>query len=381
MKGLLITNDFPPITGGEASYYARICATVAADAMVLAPRLPDAWAYDVDLPHPVIRRRVPISAHPLARLVQITVFFWSAFDIVRRHRVERVHIGHLYLGVIGLGLKRLLNVPYIVYLHGGEMAPYMRFRLVRAFIKAVVDNAQRIVINSDFTRRHFAAMGIEHAEMVLLKMSVDTKRFRPGLDDRHVRERYGLDGAKVILTVGRVIERKGHDFVLQTLPHLQRAVGRVHYLVVGGGPEVTRLRALAQQLGCADAVSFTGALPAEELPYLYAACDVFVMPSRALAQRDGIEGFGIAFLEAGACGKPVIGGDSGGIAEAVVDGATGILVNSTSVQALTDALTHLLVHEDEARRLGAQGRQHAQGLESAWVQTLHRIWDIPEGTA
>ncbi len=380
MKGLLITNDFPPITGGEATYYARICGTVpATHAMVLAPQLPGAPAYDVTLPYRVIRRRVPISPHPLARLVQIIVFFWSAFFIVLRDRVERIHIGHLYLGVIGLGLKRLLNVPYVVYLHGGEMAPYMRFRLVRAVTRAVVRNAHRVVVNSDFTRRHFEAMGMHHREIVVLQMSVDTMRFRPGLDDRHVRARYGLDGAKVILTVGRVIERKGHDVVLEALRDVEQAVGPVHYLIVGSGPEELRLRALAQDLGCAHAVSFTGHLSAEELPYVYAACDVFVMPSRALAGRDGVEGFGIAFLEASACGKPVIGAHSGGIAEAVLDGTTGILVDSSSVRAVTDALTHLLAHQEEAYRLGVQGRHHTEGLESAWVQTLHRIWDVPDG--
>ena len=110
---------------------------------------------------------------------------------------------------------------------------------------------------------------------------------------------------------------------------------------------------------------------------LYVACDVFVMPSRALNQRDGVEGFGIVFLEAGACAKPVVGGRSGGIADAVLDGVTGVLVNPTDIAELEGALIRLLRDPAEAQRLGMQGRKRAEALAQSWEPTVRRIFGTP----
>jgi len=183
-----------------------------------------------------------------------------------------------------------------------------------------------------------------------------------------------LNGARLILTVGRLVERKGHDVVIRALPGIRRAVGPVRYLIAGAGPEEARLRTLAREVGCADDVVFAGHVDDRDLPLFYAACDVFVMPSRALEQRDGIEGFGIVFLEAGACGKPVVGGRSGGIADAVLDGITGVLVDPRSVDEVTGALTRLLQDRGEAARMGGEGRRRAEALQTAWHRTLEATW-------
>lgn len=376
MKALLITNDFPPMTGGEATWYMRICASIPADRLtVLAPHMPGDRAFDVRQPYRIVRRRVPTSPHMLARLIQTMLLLAHALSIVRRERIRVIHLGHLYLGLIGLTLKRFRGVRFVIYLHGGEMAAYMRFRAVRTLVRAIVQQAHTVVANSRFTRSRYEEMGLSTSRTVVLTMGVDVARFHPHLDARQIRAKYRLDGAKVILTVGRVIERKGHDLVIRALGRVQQAVGHVRYLIAGSGPEEERLRSLARHLGCLEQVVFAGHVPDDELPHLYATCDVFIMPSRVLDQRDGVEGFGIAFLEAGACGKPVIGGDSGGIADAVIDGVTGVLVDPTNVDEVAAVLTRLLLNEQEARRLGTYGRCRAEALESAWVPTLRRIWD------
>jgi phosphatidylinositol alpha-1,6-mannosyltransferase len=376
MRVLLITNDFPPVVGGVATYYARICATAPAqDILVLAPRFPGDRVFDEGQPFCVVRRRVPVSSHPLARLCQIVMNLVHALLIVRRQHVDAVHIGHLHLGPVGFALNRLLSVPYVIYLHGGEMAAYMRFRAVRSIVRGVVRRAQRVIVNSSFTRQHFEALGIPLPRVEVLTMSVNVDRFRRDLDTRQVRARYGLDGHRVILTVGRLVERKGHDLVIRALNRLQDAVGQIRYVIVGRGPEEARLVSLAREQGCEGQVQFLGYASDEDLPYLYAACDVFVMPSRALAQRDGIEGFGIVFGEAGACGKPVVGGNSGGIADAIDDGVTGILVDPTDADALADTLATLLLDQGEAARLGKQGRRRAEALQTAWTATVARLWD------
>jgi phosphatidylinositol alpha-1,6-mannosyltransferase len=379
MSGLLITNDFPPMPGGEAAYYARICGTVADRVIVLAPRLPQDRRFDERQPYRVIRRWMPISPHPAARLVQMTLVFLYALPVLRRQRVEVVHVGHLYLGLVALVLGRLFRVPYVLYLHGGEMASYMRSRLVRAVVRAIVREARLVVVNSTFTRRHFEELAIRPARVEVLTMSVEVERFLPDLDAAEVRAKYGLDGHCVILTVGRLVERKGHDVVIRALARVQRSVGEALYLIAGCGPYEPRLRRLSHELGCEPRVRFLGQVPDADLPALYAACDVFAMPSRALAERDGVEGFGIAFVEAGAAAKPVVGGRSGGIADAVIDGVTGLLVEPTSVEDVAGALVSLLRDREHAARLGANGRRRAEALEAAWPATVQRIWQAAGG--
>ncbi|MCS7173083.1 MAG: glycosyltransferase family 4 protein [Armatimonadetes bacterium] len=372
-RGLFLTNDFPPMVGGEARMYARICRSVPPDrVMVLAPRLPDDVLFDLHEHYPIVRVRVPISPHPVARILQIARMLLATRHLVHADDIRVLHIGHLYLGIVGLILRRWYRIPYVLYLHGGEMAPYMRSQAVRGLVQRVVAGASLVVANSRFTLNHYAALGMRPRRAEILPPVPDTRRFRPDLDPRPVRERYGLGDCRVVLTVGRLVERKGHDLVIRAIAALREEP--VRYVIAGAGPEERRLRELAQALHVGDRVVFTGYVPDEELPGLYAACDVFVMPSRALEVRDGVEGFGTTFLEAGACGKPVIGGRSGGVAEAVEEGVTGLLVDPQDAEALAEALRRLLRDPELRRRMGEAGRARAERMEAAWGEAVRRMW-------
>jgi len=162
----------------------------------------------------------------------------------------------------------------------------------------------------------------------------------------------------VILTVGNLVERKGHDVVLKSLPKVLKEVPNTVYLIVGDGEQKQNLKELVDELGLGEQVIFTGRVPEKELPQYYNACDVFIMPSREIGSD--IEGFGIVFLEAGACSKPVIGGRSGGIIDAVEDGVSGILVDPTNVDEISQTLITLLTDDELARRLGRQGRKRVE---------------------
>lgn len=374
-RSLFITNDFPPMIGGLATLYSRLCAAAPPDrVLVLVPRSRGSWSFDRKQPFRIFRRWAPTGIHPIARLIQVGSFLIRASRIIRRESVSRVHLGHLYLGPIGLVMRRLHRTPYIVYLHGGDMAGYTRWRAVQRVVRAVLQDAELVVVNSAFTRDSYRAMGFELPRVEILTMPVALDRFRPNLDVAPIRMRYELDGARVLLTVGRLVARKGHDLVIKALPGVLEAVGDVRYIIVGSGPEEERLRALSRAMNCVERVIFARSVSDEEVPLLYAACDVFVMPSRALPSRDGVEGFGIVFLEAGASGKPVVGGRSGGIGEAVLDGTTGVLVDPSNHGELETTLIRLLRNPAEAARLGESGRDRAAGFSSAWSQAAGRIW-------
>ncbi len=373
MKVLFISNDFPPQPFGIARGYERVCATVPPDrVLVLGPHLPGDVAFDAKQPYRVVRLRLPMGHHPVARAIETAVLCAHAIRLARSDRFDAIHIGTLHLGPIGLILKLLLKMPYVIYLYGGEMASYMRLRAVRAVARAVVRHARLVVFNSTYTRRQFEAMSIHNPRVEVLSHGVEHRRFHPALDARQIRARYGLDGKKVILTVARLDDNKGHDMVIQALDRVRQSVGPVRYLIVGRGREEQRLRTLASTLGCAEEVIFAGFVPESELPFFYAACDVFIMASRP--RRGEFEGLGIVFLEAGACGKPVIGGRSGGVPEAVIDGVTGILVDPTDAGEISDALVRLLRDPEEAAPMGRQGTLWAERLGSEWRTTLARIW-------
>jgi phosphatidylinositol alpha-1,6-mannosyltransferase len=148
-------------------------------------------------------------------------------------------------------------------------------------------------------------------------------------------------------------------------------------LIVGAGPFKERLEELAAKLGVGDRIIFAGKVPDDQLPDVYAMCDVFAMPSRARLASHDVEGFGLVFLEAGACAKPVVAGRSGGVEDAVVDGGTGIIVDPSDARDVGQALIRLLTDDDLRVRLGQQGRDRIE-KERTWSIAGVRVQSILE---
>jgi phosphatidylinositol alpha-1,6-mannosyltransferase len=184
---------------------------------------------------------------------------------------------------------------------------------------------------------------------------VDTDVFRPGLGEER-RAHLGLSGRPVIVCVSRLMPRKGQDTLVRALPAVQRSVPEVALLLVGGGPYRSRLESLAADNGVGESVVFTGTVPWPELASYYGAGDVFAMPCRTRLRGADVEGLGIVYLEASACGLPVVAGDSGGAPDAVLEGETGYVVDGRSVDEVAGRLRELLSDRALAGRIGASGR-------------------------
>jgi len=212
---------------------------------------------------------------------------------------------------------------------------------------------------SQSTKREIVQLGLNPDRIAVIPPSVDTQRFHPQIDGSQVVTRHRLQGKKVILTVARLVERKGIDMVIRAMPKVLKAIPDAVYLVIGTGPYQGRLERLVEELRLGNRVIFVGYVADEELPYYYGACNLFVLPSRTLADKGEIEGFGIVFLEAGACGKPVIGGRGGGTSEAIEEGVTGLLVDPLDVNEIANVIVKVLQDEELARRLGENGRRRA----------------------
>jgi phosphatidyl-myo-inositol dimannoside synthase len=201
--------------------------------------------------------------------------------------------------------------------------------------------------------------------MARLTSGVDMTTFRPGAGGAAVRDRLGLAGRPVVICVSRMVPRKGQDTLIRAWPQVLAEVSDAVLLLVGDGPYAPRLRRLARQLAVHDSVLFTGPVPWPELPGYYDAADVFAMPCRTRRAGLDVEGLGIVYLEASATGLPVIGGDSGGAPDAILDGETGYVVHD--VQGVAARVIELLKDPGKARAMGEKGL--------AWVDREWR-WEL-----
>jgi phosphatidylinositol alpha-1,6-mannosyltransferase len=169
------------------------------------------------------------------------------------------------------------------------------------------------------------------------------------------------------------MRRKGHDRVIEAMPCILKSYPDARYVIAGTGSEATRLQRLANELGVGHAVIFLGRVPDDEILALYQAADVFVHPNRELPSGD-VEGFGIVFLEANACGVPVIGGNSGGTPDAIQHEVTGYLVDPNDVDEIAHRILTLLGDPALRKRMGQAGREWAKKF--TWEAAAHTVWDL-----
>jgi phosphatidylinositol alpha-1,6-mannosyltransferase len=234
-----------------------------------------------------------------------------------------------------------------------------------------------VVAANEFARQNLLRIGIANERITKITPGVDCARFRPRAPRPELIERHALAGKKVLLTVARLTQRKGHKTVLEALRALLLEIPNLVYLIVGTGPEEENLRKTVAEWNLTESVRFAGFVGDADLPDYYNVCDAFVM-ANAEDQGD-IEGFGMVFLEANACGKAVVGGRSGGTAEAVTHGTTGLLVDPHNPAELAEALRSLFQGDAVRMKFGEQGMVRAQS-EFSWASRARMLretsWEI-----
>jgi phosphatidyl-myo-inositol dimannoside synthase len=358
-RTLIVANAFPPKVGGIQRTLDSLCrALPAASVSVIAPAWEGSPAYDGAVPFDVVRgsRSFLWPTAAFAARVEEHASRWDA---------EVVLFGDAFpLALLG---PRLASVgrPYLVLSHGFDYwmstAPVAHTVMAR-----MTSKASRVAGCSEFVSRRVRTAVPSHVPVSVLHPGADVERFRPDLPTEDLRTRHGLDDRPVIVCVSRLVPRKGQDVLIRSMRSIQRRVPEATLLIVGSGPYERRLRSLAERAPTRS-VTFAGEVSEDELPRYYALGDVFAMPCRTRAAGLEIEGWGNVFLEAAACGRPVIVGDSGGTREALVHGQTGLLVDGTDVEGVSDAIAGILEDPAYAARLGKAGR--------AWVEREH-TWSL-----
>lgn len=272
-----------------------------------------------------------------------------------------VCIQPLFAGVGGLVARRLFGIPFVVLIYGEELTTWLDdpapFRLRRRLLRRVLSRADGIISTSEKTRRLAEQLyGVAPDRVRVIYPAVDPAS-APSASDPAVgelRARIAGPSRAMLLTVGRLAEtHKGFDTAITAVQIVARKIPDVRLVIAGPGDREP-LTALAASLGVSDNVVLLGHTDQRTLTMLFSACDAFVLPGREVA--GSAEGFGVVFLEAALAGKPVVGGRSGGVPEAVADGETGFLVDGTSPQAVADAILRLLCDPAAASAMGERGR-------------------------
>lgn len=362
-RRLLITLGFPPTYGGMQNYlYARCLAAAPGEITVLAPTAKGYRAFDRAQAFEVYRWPNRLNAVPgLGHMLQLGLPLLYALALHRTHRFGAIECGQaLPFGMIARLFKRVYGIPYLIWTYGREILKPQRYPILHTILYAVLRDATLVVAVSESTRQVIIRMGVSPERVRVLYPGVDTTRFHPKVDGTPVIRRHGLQGKRILLTVSRLVPRKGIDTMLRAFPQVREVVPDVVYLIVGDGPDRPRLEALAQRLQVSEHVHFVGWVDDEMLPAYYAACDVFVLVSRSIPEAGEVEGFGIVYLEAGACAKPVVAGASGGAVEAVRNGVNGLVVEPTDTTMVARAVIRLLQDQTLAARLGAAGWRRAR---------------------
>jgi len=371
----VLTTDFKPMIGGVAEYLHQLWNNVAryypVTVMSTVQCADNAWEHNYrlerlpSLPERHLGARCGDSLTPLRKLQTARYF---------RHlrRYARIVVGRIkkqasnceaYVGIWDVASHffceelHSAGIQYSLHVHGLDIVRPLYGRLPE-WRKRDFQSAKAIYANSSATAGLVREKIGDGVNVAIVHPGVDPKQnltITTFMIDR-LKLELGLGSGPILLTVARLVRRKGVDLVLRCIPDLLSKHPDLRYVIAGEGPEKTGLQQLAHELAIAEHVRFLGQTEEWTKWALYEICDLFIMPNRLL-DGDDWEGFGIVFMEAAVSGKPAIGGRNGGVPEAIEDGVTGILVDPEQATSISDAVHLLLDNADLRRSMGLRARE------------------------
>ena len=373
-KVLFVTNDFGPRAGGIETFIIGLIERRAfASTIVYTSAQANSQGYDqmwekkygvkvirdfsrILLPTPRVARR--ISALIKAEGISVAAFGAAA-----------------PLGLLAHSMKRSGIVRIVALTHGHEVwwAKVFPFNLLLRRIGTGVDSLTYL---GEYTRQMISRPLTQSAKSAMIKIApgIDTDHFSPR-NSANLRQSLQLSQKKVIVCVARLVHRKGQDKLIDAMPSILESISNAHLLIVGQGPYQSKLVKRVKKLGLEESVTFVGRINYEKLPEYICVGDLFAMPSRSRFGGLEVEGLGIAYLEASACGLPVIAGSSGGAPDAVVDGKSGVVVNGTDITAIAKTVIKFLRDPEGSRQMGQFGRNWVveKWRWEIWSQAFERL--------
>lgn len=378
----MITELFLPTKGGTAvSFDDDFRRLGGKDVHIVTADVPGAAEFDRTHPNSV--HRLTLKRSPWLKPESLVIYSKLLLTSVRlamKHRFAAIFAGRaLPEGIVAWAVARLRGCKVFIYAHGEELTGWGRGRKFQAMCFSL-RHADKVLANSDFTRDTLISLiGVAPERIAVIYPTVDTTGMQPGLPHDDLLAGLGINqGQQLILSVGRLVRRKGFDQVIRSLPHLEQQGLDVHYALIGIGEDWDYLQNLADELGVRARLHLLGHVKAEDLARWYNACTLFAMPNRDI--QGDTEGFGLVYLEAGACERPVLAGLAGGTGSAVVDGVTGLRADGESVEAVQHAIARLLKDPGMAHEMGRRARERVQA-NFTHERRVSELRDMVEGNA
>lgn len=356
-KILFVTNDFGPRAGGIETFIVGLIERLPKNSVLVyacaqhgSESYDGAWLENFGVKVIRDRARILLPTPRVARAIR---------QIITETGISIGVFGAAApLGLLAPSL-RASGVKHIVALtHGHEVwwAKVFPFSLALSRISKNVDVMTYL---GDFTQGKISIPlnSVSKNSMQKLAPGIDTSHFAPDETSLELRKELGLADAKVIVSVGRLVHRKGQDRLIQALPTIRKKIPNAHLLLIGEGPYRRKLEKLARKEGIENAITFLGRVSYSELPRYMCVGDVFAMPCRSRFGGLEVEGLGIVYLEASSCQLPVVVGKSGGAPNAVLDGKTGVTVDGENLLVISEAIIDLLSDSKKRQKMGAAGRE------------------------
>ena len=396
LKILLFTAGFPPpFVGGSVEYIYNLVSNMPAESMIIhtsnmfskgAKKSDKSFDQKVRRSFFInhVQRHLVNEGEKTSRIIQKLqnlreYIFWPFFGfwLVLCERPNVIQIGeHNIAGVSALLARWILGIPYVYFTYAEEVTMLSKRPLHNRLFLALLRNSSMIISVCDYTRNLLLGKGINPDSIITILPAVSNRKSHmiSHEEKEKIRNKYDLINCKVLLTVGSLEERKGHSSVIRSLIEIKKSFPDIKYIIVGEGPKEEELKNLSVELGLLRQIIFTGGVNDDELNCLYEICDLFVMPHRQIKDSLNTEGCPTVFLEASAHGKAVVGGNAGGVADAIINGETGYIVNGEDEQCLTNRIIELLEDKSLAFKMGLAGRSYVSTLTPQ--KNAEKVWEI-----
>ena len=316
----------------------------------------------------VIRDRAKILL-PTPRITK------RAKKILENEGITRVWFGAAAPLALMASALRKSGVRNIVALSHGHEVWWAKIPIFKQLLKKIIADIDFLGYLGNFTKNEIIKVSNEPNKLIQIAPGIDTNHFMPRTANAKLIAKYRLEDRRIIICVARLVHRKGQDQLIQAMPKVLESHPDAILLFVGIGPIKQMLENSARQLRITHKIIFAGRVSYDELPDYLAISEIFAMPVRSRFSGLEVEGLGIVYLEASACAKPVVVGNSGGAADAVIDGLTGLLVDSTNVDEISNAICKLLDDPIKGKQMGEAGRDWvlANWQMSNWSKKFNKL--------
>ena len=372
-KVLLVTNDLGPRAGGIETFVLGLIEGLPKNSLIIYTSSQKGdKAFDAQLLEKfgavVIRDRAKMLL-PTPRITR------KAVKILKQQQIKNVWFGAAAPLALMAGKLRSAGASNIVALTHGHEVWWAKIPILKSLLKKIIKDVDHLGYLGDFTKGEIAKISNQPQKFLQIAPGIDTEHFAPKSARGDLIEKYRLDGRRVIVSVGRLVHRKGQDELVKAMPKILEQFPDAILLFVGEGPIKQMLFNSAKQLGVLPKVVFAGRVSHHDLPDYICLGEIFAMPVRSRFSGLEVEGLGIVYLEASACGLPVIVGNSGGAVDAVLDKKTGLLVDGTKSDQIADAICELLANPERAKQMGAAGRDWVikNWQLSSWSEKFNKV--------